>query len=186
MLWNFKSFSKEKYLAEYCETYGEEAAKAKAFVTAFFDNMPSLDTSYLQYVHANYFNYNYTESVPGVKNFILKDGLILARGAGMAYHFNEDLPMPELLSNMHTELKRVIPIYEKLANDVEAWSKRLNDRLRRHVECKWWLYAKTLLHISMASSPETLIIPIPPVFWGVEIAAMVCDIFIPLYPQIIY
>ena len=147
MLWNFKSFSKEKYLTEYCETYGEEAAKAKAFVTAFFDNMPSLDTSYLQYVHANYFNYNYTECVSGVKNFILKDGLILARGAGMAYHFNEDLPMPELLSNMHTELKRVIPIYEKLANDVEAWSKQLNDRLRRHVECKWWLYTKTLLHI---------------------------------------
>ena len=146
MLWNFQRFSAEKYLDDYSAIYGEQEPQAKAFVKAYFDNMPSLPNEYLQYVHANYFNYDYTEVIPNVKNLILKDGLIFARGGQLIYHFRNELPMPELFKGMYTELKRVAPLYESLANDIKAWSEQLGDRLQRHVQCKWWLYAKTLLH----------------------------------------
>ena len=146
MLWNFDNFSKEKYLDEHCKLYGEHSQKAKEFITAFFDNLPSLPTADLQYVHANYFNYDYDEVSDGVKNFILKDGLIMARGAGLLYHFHEELPSP-IFGRLYEGLKDVAPIYEGLAKDVKTWSKQLNKRLQKHVNCKWWLYAKTLAHM---------------------------------------
>jgi len=146
MLWDFEAFSADRYLDDYAKIYGAQAAQAKAFVKGYFDNMPALPNEYLQYVHANYFNYDYDEVSPGVKNFILKDGLIFARGAQLIYHFRGELPLQELFTNMYAELKRVLPIYEKLANDIRAWSEGLNDGLKGHVQCKWWLYTKTLLH----------------------------------------
>ena len=146
MLWDFNNFAPDTYLNEHVKIYGEQAECAKEFITAFFENMPSLPTEDLQYVHANYFNYDYDEISPNVKNFIIKDGLIMARGVGLAYHFRGELPTP-LFEKMHGELKRVLPIYEDLANRLKGWSEQLDDGLKRHVQCKWWLYSKTLLHM---------------------------------------
>ncbi|MBQ9714615.1 MAG: glycosyl hydrolase 115 family protein [Clostridia bacterium] len=146
MLWNFNDFSTEKYMEGYCKLYGEYAQKAKEFITAFFDNLPSLPTADLQYVHANYFNYDYEEISPNVKNFIIKDGLIMARGGEIAYHFREELYSP-IYRKMYEGLKDVLPIYERLACDLERWSEALSERLKGHVRCKWWLYTKTLLHM---------------------------------------
>jgi hypothetical protein len=146
MLWNFDDFSKEKYLDEHCKLYGEHSQKAKEFITAFFDNLPALPTADLQYVHANYFNYDYDEVSEGVKNFIVKDGLIMARGSGLLYHFHEELPSP-IFEKLYVVLKDAAPIYEGLANALKSWSEQLDKRLKKHVDCKWWLYAKTLAHM---------------------------------------
>jgi len=146
MLWNFDAFTKAKYLEEYCAVFGDEATKAESFVKAYFDEMPYLETKDLQYVHANYFNYDYEEISPNVKNFIVKDGLILARGRDMLHYFRSKFPT-ELYEKMYEVLKKAAPKYEKIANDLEKWSERLSDGLRRHVQCKWWLYAQTLAHL---------------------------------------
>ena len=146
MLWDFAPFDKETYLQNHCQRYGKDAPKAKEYIQSFYDNLPTLETEWLHYVHANYFNYDYDEISPGVKNFILKDGLIAARGSDITWHFYEDLPMP-LYGQMYVELKKVLPTYEKLATDLEKWSATLDGGLQAHVRCKWWLYTKTLEHI---------------------------------------
>lgn len=146
MLWDFKHFSIERYLEDACKAYGDESSQAKAFITEFFDHIPSLPTEDLQYVHANYFNYNYDEISPNVKNFIIKDGLILTRGGWLTHDFKQELPSP-LLEKIYQTLKHVLPTYEKLASSLEAWSAQLNSGLKKHVQCKWWLYTQTLRHI---------------------------------------
>lgn len=146
MLWNFTGFSAQEYLDAYTVSYGAYAQQAKPLIEKYFDEMPCLETEYLRYVHANYFNYNYDEVSPNVKNFILKDGLILGRGGDITYYFRGKLPN-ELYEKMHAELQRVLPIYEDLAESFAGLEKELSQAAAWQVHCKWWLYTKTLLHI---------------------------------------
>jgi hypothetical protein len=97
-------------------------------------------------VYAKYFNYDYEEVSPGIKNFILKDGLILRQGWELIRRFLAEMPSP-LHDPMYAKLKETVPEYEKLADDLEIWSAQLPASLKQHVICKWWLYSKTLLHI---------------------------------------
>lgn len=145
MLWDMQSFSKEGFLDAYAGLYGEEAAQAKRFVSAYFDNLASLPTEDLRYVHAKFFNYNYEERAEGVKNFVLKDEMVVVRGAEIVWLFREKLPN-ELYGKMYGELKKSAPIYQKLAEDLAVWSEKLPKNLQHHVTCQWWLYAKTLFH----------------------------------------
>jgi len=145
MMWNIHSFSKEKYLDSYASLYGGQAEQAKNFVNGYYDNLPALPTEDLRYVHAKFFNYNYKETAEGIKNFILKDELVVVRGAEIVWLLREKLPS-ELYGKMYGELKKTIPIYEDLSIRLEEWSKTLSSSLRQHVQCKWGLYTKTLLH----------------------------------------
>jgi hypothetical protein len=146
ILWDIDGFSVEKYLDEYANLYGEEKETAKQFVKGYFDNLPTLPTEYLRYVHAKYFNYNYQEIPPeGIKNFILKDELVMVKGSEIVWYFKEEPPCP-LHENMYVALKKAIPIYEELTDGLQIWMKKLPCNLQRHVTCKWWLHAKTLLH----------------------------------------
>ena len=146
MLWNMDGFSVEGFLDEYASLYGAQAEQSKAFVRAYFNNLPSLETEYLRYVHAQYFNYNYDEpAIDGVKNFVLKDEMIVVKGAEIVWLMQEKLPS-ELYGKMYAELKKAVPIYEELSTALEKWAVTLPQALQRHVTCKWWLYSKTLLH----------------------------------------
>ena len=145
ILWNIDTFSKTEYMDNYASLYGREGSKVKSFINRYFDNLPCLPTENLQYVHAKYFNYNYAEQVDGVKNFLLKDELVVVKGAEIVCLMDEELPN-ELYDKMYTELKEAEPLYEELSSDLEAWMVTLPAALQRHVQCKWWLYAKTLFH----------------------------------------
>ena len=52
------SYSNEKYLDEYCRAFGEQAEELRGLVSRYFDELPALDISVLQWQHANYFHYN--------------------------------------------------------------------------------------------------------------------------------
>lgn len=143
--WNIDGFSKEGYLENYAKLYGNQAEQAKKLVTAYYDNLPTLPTEDLRYVHAKFFNYNYEEKAEGIKNFILKDEMVVVRGAEIVWLFREKLPN-ELYGKMYGVLKKTAPIYKELAESLEEWSKTLPENLQTHVQCKWWLYAKTLYH----------------------------------------
>lgn len=145
MIWNMENFSIEKYLDGYCATYGNQAEQARKIVNGYFHNLPCLETEYLRYVHAKYFNYDYEEQSPGIKNFILKDELVLVKGSEMIFHFRNEFPT-ELYEKMYEELKKSVPVYESLIRDIESFIPQLCKNLGRHVQCKWWLYSQTLLH----------------------------------------
>ncbi len=146
MLWDFTGFFVENYFAEQGRIFGEASIQAQQLIQRFFDNLPCLPNQYLEHVYAKYFNYDYEEVSPGIKNFILKDGLILGRGWELIRRFFEELPSP-LHVPMYEKLKSTVPMYEELVGDLEKWSAQLSAPLKHHVMCKWWLYSKTLLHI---------------------------------------
>ena len=75
----------------------------------------------------------------------MKDGLILGRGGDITYYFRSELPT-ELYGKMHAELKRAVPIFERLAEDFATLGGQATAGVAQHVRCKWWLYTKTLLH----------------------------------------
>lgn len=149
MLWNMDAFSVDGFMDRYASLYGEKSEQAKALVNTYFNSLPSLPTEYLRYVHAKYFNYNYEEIAPAnVKNFILKDELVLVKGSELVWYFRKGYPSEfcEFYEKMYKELKAVAPIYERLADDLQDFAAGLSSGLQRHVQCKWWLYTKTLLH----------------------------------------
>ena len=144
LLWDMDAFSAEGFLDDYANLFGVEKERAKAFVRAYFENLPTIDKEYLRYVHAKYFNYNYEEISPaGVKNFILKDELVAVKGSEVLWFFKEELPH-SLYEKMHLALKKSLPIYEEFAVELAVWSVDLPARLQQHIQCKWWLYAQTL------------------------------------------
>lgn len=144
MLWDFNSFSIKEYYDEQCAIFGEQKDRAKQLILQYFNGLPTLPTQDLQYIYANYFNYNYQEESPNVKNFIVKGELVMRNGSLLISYFNESLPDP-LYEKMYNEINKVIPIYQKLSNDFEALIKDLNQDLANHVRVKWWLYTNTLL-----------------------------------------
>ena len=145
MTWNIDAFSQEAYLENYAKLYGGQAEQAKKFVRAYYDNLPTLPTEDLRHVHAKFFNYNYAEKAEGIKNFILKDEMVVVKGAEIVWLLEEELPT-ELYGKMYGVLKKTAPIYKELAESIEKWSKSLPQNLQTHVQCKWWLYTKTLYH----------------------------------------
>lgn len=147
LLWNIDGVSKDDYLTEYCsKVYGTNAGQAKSLIEAYFDQMPQLDTQYLCNVYAQYFNYFYEEVCPGVKNFVLKEGLILNRGkrliAGFRQPFNN-----RFYDRMYEELKRVEPIYAELSEKFAKLCAVLDEPAVLHTQVKWKLHCDTLRSI---------------------------------------
>ncbi len=143
MVWNFGNFSADKYLSDYSSIFGNNAQLAKGYIEEYFSSLPCIENEYLKYVHSKYFNYNYGENVDGVKNFVLKDGLILWRGAYLVNDFKKEQDL-EFLGKVCEKLKEVLPIYEKLSDDFGALAEQSGERVKRHINCKWRLYSITL------------------------------------------
>ena len=74
MIWSCEDFSKEKYLDEYAERFGERKEEVKSAIKAYYDAIAVLDTALLANHHGNYFDFRY-EDVAGVKNLAVKDGM---------------------------------------------------------------------------------------------------------------
>ena len=71
--------------------------------------------------------------------------MVVVKGAEIVWLLQEELPT-ELYGKMYGVLKKTAPIYKELAGSIEEWSKTLPQNLQTHVQCKWWLYTKTLFH----------------------------------------
>ena len=147
MMWNIKKFSKEEYIDNYCEKFGEEKKCVKELITKYFGILPSLNTDYLdEHFHKKYFNFLTKDNFYGFKNFILKEGDILEHGEFLMNEFHRPIKNP-LYKAYYDELKKSIPEYIQLCSEWEKLYWRLGYPLNKHIEVKWLLYAKTLLYI---------------------------------------
>jgi len=147
LLWDIKSISKEDYLAEYCSSaYGSKAKEAQRLIEAYFEQLPQLETKYLCNVHAKYFNYCYDEVSPGVKNFILKEGLILSCGRKVIAAFRQPFT-DAFYDNVCETLKCAQPVYAALSEGFEDLCTSLDPEVALHTQVKWKLHCDTLKSI---------------------------------------
>lgn len=144
LLYDTESFDINTYLDEYCNTiYGANIEEAKECITAYYQKLPSLDTKLLCNVHAKYFNYSYDEEVPFVKNFILKDGLIILQGKQIIRDF--DKPAHTVFNEqIYNELKVIEPIYSTLIEKFKTLANKSESAAKLHTTVKWQLHCVTL------------------------------------------
>lgn len=146
MMWNIEEFSKEAYIDRYSADFRKHKNEIKKCITAYYENLPELDVCYLKQHLEKYFNYDYENSPVGIKNFVLKEGMILAHGAMVIENFNRQ-ERGRLCDEFYVAIKKVIPKYEELLNNLERLHNKLTGKMKRHIEVKWCLYVKTLLGI---------------------------------------
>ena len=146
MLWDVTSFSKKEYMNRYCTIFGEKASEMHDLIRRYFYCLPELDVAYLKKDLPKYFNYDYVNRMPGIKNFVLKEGNVLTHGKDILYTFHKTLP-DTLLQEYYTELRKAIPLYTEICSRLTEVSLSLPDRVKKHISCKWLLYAHTLLFI---------------------------------------
>ena len=148
IVWDTDGFDKEEFLNGYCAQFGENANEMKTAICEYYNSLPEVDSSYLKYHLAKYFNYNYGEETPGVKNFIVKEGMILVNYG--AFLVNEEF-LSDKMSFMHDVLykaiKAAIPSYRRCFDEFSEIAKRSDERLAKHITIKWTLAAENLLAI---------------------------------------
>jgi hypothetical protein len=147
MLWNTNSFDKNDYMTEYCnKVYATKYSEAKELVEKYYNVMPSLDTKYLCNVYEKYFNYFYEEESPGIKNFVLKEGLILKKGMELIAEFERSSPA-DFEEKIYLELKSVLSEYLALSEKFTKLGEGSSRAARLHTEVKWTLHCITLSSI---------------------------------------
>lgn len=146
MVWDMDGFSKEKYQEDYCRQFQPREAEAKILITKYFSLLPCIDSKYLSKHLSKYFNYCMDETPEGIKNFVLKEGMILSYGNRIIAAFHK-APGDNLCPEFYEALQAVIPDYEALCHSFAELAGKVPLPLKKHIECKWLLFAKTLLCI---------------------------------------
>jgi len=147
MLWNLKEFSKQEYFNDYANQFGALADETKRLITQYYADMPFIDTKYLSmHYHSKYFNFYLGEDMDNAKNFIVKEGDVREHGKYIIRDFRTTLEH-EISGVYYEQLKKVIPKYIELCSDFEKLAESFSGPLKKHIEVKWLLFTKTLLHI---------------------------------------
>ncbi len=147
MAWNIKSFSKEKYIYDYCDKFGDKKEYVKELILKYFNKLPFLKTEYLsEHSYNKYFNFYTEDSFCDFKNFVIKEGDILERGKKLCNSFHQFIKTP-IYEGYYEAVKKSISSYKKISYDFESLSKSMSSPLNKHIEVKWLLYTKTLLYI---------------------------------------
>ena len=142
LLWNIKS--EANLIADYTKhAYREHAKEAEALICRYFELLPTLPAELLCNVHAKYFNYNYREKAEGIKNFVLKDGLILSFGGEIIGGFHAPLEN-SFYKRIYERLLTAEPLYARLCVDFEAFIGGLDKKRAQHARATFGLYAKTM------------------------------------------
>ena len=147
LLWNTEEFDKDGYITAYCDAvYGNSSREAETCIRGYFDSMPTLPTDQLCNIYAKYFNYFYEEQCPGVKNFLLKEGLILKMGREVIWAFEKEMSL-DFIKAIYAEIKSALPRYLELTEQFADLAEKCRDEVKRHTQVKWQLHCITLASI---------------------------------------
>lgn len=145
--WDINKFSKQKYLDNYCRKFGSLSEQAKKLITKYYSCLPWIETKFLpKHFHSKYFNFYLGDDLGNIKNFVLKEGDIIEHGNFVVRDFHGKLEY-EICGVYYEELKQAIPKYIELCCEFEKLAEGLSYPLKKHIEVKWLLFAKTLLYI---------------------------------------
>ncbi|MBR7133343.1 MAG: glycosyl hydrolase 115 family protein [Clostridia bacterium] len=147
MQWDINSFSKHSYLDAYCDRFGFFAEEIKMLITQYYNRLPWLDEKYLsEHCQNQLFNFYEGNDLKDAKNYILKEGDILEHGQKIINCFHKKLSWG-ICEKYYEVLKLTIPQYQDLCRNFEALAEKLPEPLKKNIQVKWLLFAKTLLYI---------------------------------------
>ena len=142
MTWNMESFSEEDYLNSYAALFGDAKEEMKKAIISYFGALPTLNVSLLSRHSGKFFDYRY-EEVEGVKNLVLKDGMVV----NSCRHILEKLKT-DYFSDLWTAYDDAIsiatPNLEAVRSDFERIASE-NEQLRPAVEAHWLIYTEIIL-----------------------------------------
>ncbi len=147
MTWDIEKFSKERYMKESTEIFGEYQNDAKKLIDDYYNSIANMDISMLKYMYGEYFNYDYTQRHEGIKVCPIKDGCILWKGECFVRDFTKDLSQMtdcEFYKQLYPKLKEAVCDYAKVCEGFEKICSLCDDNLKRHIKAKWLNYAYTI------------------------------------------
>ena len=138
-----EDFSKEKYLDEYAERFGEQKEEVESAIKAYYGAIAVLDTAFLDAHHGNYFDFRY-EDVEGIKNLAVKDGMVVNVCRHLVDCMDKDRYSTlwdeyySAVSEKTTEFAAVLKRFERL-------SQTLGEKAKSNALTLWAVYTNNIL-----------------------------------------
>lgn len=143
MTWRSEDFSKEKYLDEYAERFGEQKEEVKSAIKAYYGAIAVLDTEFLDAHHGNYFDFRY-EDVEGIKNLAVKDGMVVNLCRQLVYCMDNNDHSP-LWYEYYVAISKKIAEFSDVKQKFEKLARVFGDSGKKGALTLWAVYANNLL-----------------------------------------
>ena len=142
MTWNMESFSKSDYLDSYAALFGDAKEEMKNAINDYFRALPTLHISLLSKHSGKFFDYRY-EEVDGVKNLVLKDGMVVNSCRHILGKLKTDY-FSDLWTAYDNAIAEATPHFETVKADFERIAMK-NDSLKLAIEPHWLIYTELVL-----------------------------------------
>ena len=138
-----EDFSKEKYLEEYAERFGEQKEEVESAIEAYYGAIAVLDTAFLDNHHGNYFDFRY-EDMEGVKNLAVKDGMVVNVCRHLVDCMNKD-KYSSLWDEYYTAIGEKISEFASVLQRFELLAQGLGEKDQSNALTLWAVYANNIL-----------------------------------------
>ena len=138
-----EDFSKEKYLDEYAERFGEQKEEVKSALKAYYGAIAVLDTAFLDAHHGNYFDFRY-EDVEGIKNLAVKDGMVVNVCRHLVDCMDKDR-YSTLWDEYYSAVSEKTTEFAAVLRRFECLSQTLGEKAKSNALTLWAVYTNNIL-----------------------------------------
>lgn len=142
MTWNMERYSNEGYLDSYAALYGEVGEEMKNAINNYFGALPTLDISLLSRHSGKFFDYRY-EEVDGVKNLLLKDGMVVNSCRHILEKLKTDY-FSDLWTAYDDAIAHAIPDFEAVRAEFCRIASK-NQQFEHALKAHWLIYTELIL-----------------------------------------
>lgn len=148
MLWNTAGFEKGRYLEEYCEKFGGFRKEMQTLIQKYFDALPEATNPICYDYMSHYFTYARRAYPEKVKNFVVKDGMLLTfagryHAMGFRKKFGASTEQT-LCDEFYRVLQPAIPAFREICDGLAKIAEEAEEPLARCIRSGWLCYANTL------------------------------------------
>ena len=148
MLWNTDGFTKAQYLVDYCKKFGSFRNEMQALIQKYFDALPEATDPICYDYMSHYFTYARKTYPEKVKNFVVKDGMLLTfAGRFHAMGFRKkpgQSTEQKLCDEFYRVLQPTIPAFREICDGLAQIAEEAEEELARCIRSGWLCYANTL------------------------------------------
>ena len=142
MIWDFGSFSKDKYLSDYSVYVTEkEDEKISSLVKEYYQSFAVLDNEYFHFRTSDKFDYNYDEKPDGINNFQINDGTAWYYGMVfmdcMPDEFRSKCGEVKMIDGIYDAIKRNGDKFKDYIDKAKEIASSYDEMTKRHLIIKW-------------------------------------------------